>query len=74
VMNTCFTTSVSGSDRHIQRRCEAAKNHGCSLKSLLPLCCFPTLSPLFTAGNSMVEYFLDRPCINTWHQARVKGK
>jgi hypothetical protein len=34
--NMCYTTLVSGSDRCIQRCFEAAKNHACAWKSLLP--------------------------------------
>jgi hypothetical protein len=42
--NTCYTTSLSGSDRLIRRCCEAARNHACAWKSLLPLC---SVSPPF---------------------------
>jgi hypothetical protein len=44
VMNTCYTTSLSGSDRRIRRCCEAAKSHACAWKSLLLLC---SVSPPF---------------------------
>jgi hypothetical protein len=49
--NMCYTTSLSGSDRRIRQCWEAAKNHACTWKTLLPLRCFPTLSPLLTAGK-----------------------
>jgi hypothetical protein len=59
--NTCYTTSLSGSDRRIQRCCEAAKNHACAWKSLLPL---RSVSSPFRHyllwGKNIVGYFLDR--------------
>jgi hypothetical protein len=46
----------------IRQCCEAAKNHACEWKFLLPLHSFPTLLPLLTAGKNIVGYFLGRPC------------
>jgi hypothetical protein len=61
VTNVCYTTLLSGSDRHIWQCWEAAKNHTCTWKFFLPL---RLVSPSFhhyLSWENIVECCLDRP-------------
>jgi hypothetical protein len=64
--HTCYTTSLSGSNRHIPqccKHCEAARNHTCINNPSTSAPSLPTLLSLLTVGKSIVWYFLERPCI-----------